>query len=262
MRGVSGALALGVAMLVSSPAAAGELVFANGAQLSGELSNETLMLSTGSGLVEIAPDEIVLLSRDEVRLRDGRVIHGTLVGGQIKARTTLGEIAIRVDELTAYRGAPAAPAATHAATPSEPVKATVRAPAGGPGTAQGSGVASGLPTMASYQDAGTQQARPASTTAAATVSGVKPAMLTEGSASSAPPRLEVVGDVGVYRDALSGSAQIASVARGQHVTYLDSIDRRLRILNRLVFDGGYWVKVRLADGLEGWISGESVRELR
>jgi hypothetical protein len=116
--------------------------------------------------------------------------------------------------------------------------------------------------MASYQDATAQQARPASTTAAATVSGIKPAMLTEGSASSAPPRLEVVGDAAIYRDALFSSAQIASVARGQQVMYVDSIDRRLRILNRLIFDGGYWVKVRLADGVEGWIPAESVRELR
>ena len=31
---------------------------------------------------------------------------------------------------------------------------------------------------------------------------------------------------------------------GQQVSYIDAIDRRLRIFNTLVFDGGHWVKVR------------------
>jgi hypothetical protein len=43
---------------------------------------------------------------------------------------------------------------------------------------------------------------------------------------------------------------------------VDSIDRRLRILNLLVFDGGYWVKVRASDGTEGWIPADNVREVR
>ena len=86
---------------------AGELLFANGSRLAGELSSETLMVSTGSGLVEIASDDVAALSREEIQLRDGRVVRGTLVGGQIKAQTTLGEIAVKVDELQSYRaGAP------------------------------------------------------------------------------------------------------------------------------------------------------------
>ena len=91
-------LGAGLVLVLCLPVSAGELVFVNGSRLAGELSNEGLMLSTGSGLVEIASDEVVTLSRDEIRLRDGRVIRGTLVGGQIKAKTTLGEIAVKVDE--------------------------------------------------------------------------------------------------------------------------------------------------------------------
>ena len=77
------ALAVSLALLAWTPAGAGELIFANGNKLQGDLSNESLMVSTGSGLVEIVPDEVTLLTHDEVRLRDGRVIRGTLVGGQI-----------------------------------------------------------------------------------------------------------------------------------------------------------------------------------
>src|SRR5215510_7691236 len=98
-----------MALLASAPAGAGELIFANGNRLPGDLSNETLMVSTGSGLVEISPDDVVALSREEIRLRDGRVIRGTLVGGQVKARTSLGEIAIKVDDLQSYRGGAQAP---------------------------------------------------------------------------------------------------------------------------------------------------------
>ena len=41
---------------------AGELIFANGSRIAGELSNEALMVSTGSGLVEVVPGEVVTLS--------------------------------------------------------------------------------------------------------------------------------------------------------------------------------------------------------
>ena len=121
------ALAVSLALLAWAPAWAGELLFANGTRMTGELSNEALMVSTGSGLVEIAPDEVVALSREEIRLRDGRVVRGTLVGGQLKARTSVGEIAVKVDELQSYRatgeagtGAAPAVASQPAASPGTP----------------------------------------------------------------------------------------------------------------------------------------------
>ena len=74
--------------------------------------------------------------------------------------------------------------------------------------------------------------------------------------------VEVVNDAVLYRDALFSSAKVGRVESGEHVRYVDSIDRRLRILNLLVFDGGFWVKVRLSDGTEGWVPADTVREVR
>ena len=66
----------------------------------------------------------------------------------------------------------------------------------------------------------------------------------------------------MYRDALFSSSRVGRVVTGQQARYVDSIDRRLRILNLLVFDGGYWVKIRLPDGTEGWVPADTVREVR
>jgi hypothetical protein len=73
---------------------------------------------------------------------------------------------------------------------------------------------------------------------------------------------EVVGESMVYRDALYSSSRVGRVVSGQQVRYVDSIDRRLRILNVLVFDGGHWVRIRMPDGTEGWVPADSVREVR
>ncbi|HEY7141400.1 MAG TPA: hypothetical protein VIE44_14955, partial [Methylomirabilota bacterium] len=227
-------LAVSVTLLAAAwaPAGAGELIFANGQRLAGELSNETLMVSTGSGLVEIAPDDVVALSPDEIRLRDGRVVRGTLVGGQVKARTSLGEISVKVDELKAYRGtsqtreAGAGAAAASGAQPASSGSAsagTTSSPA--PGTsASPTGITGGLPTVAAYQDAAS--ARQGNGTA---TGSVQPAVST----TSAGRTLEVVGESTLYRDALSNSSRVGRVAAGQQVRYVDSIDRRLRILNLL-----------------------------
>jgi hypothetical protein len=263
------AVAVSLALLAWTPAGAGELIFANGSKLQGDLSNESLMVSTGSGLVEIAPDEVVLLTREEIRLRDGRLIRGTLVGGQIKARTTLGEIAVKVDELQTYRAsAPAAEPASgagQAATPAPataagapaPAAASSATPAATSGAKNDSGIVNGLPTVAAYQDPNGR-----STNGAPPVT-VQSAVLTKESPTPSTSRMyEVVGESALYRDALSSSSRIGHVAAGQQVRYVDSIDRRLRILNLLVFDGGHWVKIRLPDGIEGWVPADTVREVR
>ena len=248
-------LAGSVVLLACAPASAGELVFANGNRLAGELSNESLMVSTGSGLVEVSPDDVVSLSRDEVRLRDGRVIQGTLVGGQVKARTSLGEIAIKVDELQSYRASdPAAPAAQATSAPNPaPTSAASQAPstpAPTPGR-NDTGVSNGLPTVAAYQNSGASPA------------GVQNASLTNNSAGATAGRMfEVAVEGAMYRDALFSSSRVGRVVTGQQVRYVDSIDRRLRILNLLVFDGGHWVKIRLPDGTEGWVPADTVREVR
>lgn len=267
MRGV---LAVSLTLLSWTSAGAGELIFANGTQLAGELSNESLMMSTGSGLVEVAPDEVITLSREEIRLRDGRVIRGTLVGGQVKARTSLGEIAVKVDELQMYRGSPqasesgAGPGQTAAprpaastSVPGSPAATSASPVAVGAGRSD-TGIAGGLPTMAAYQQ--TSNGRQGN---GAPPSGVQTAVLTPEPRVTPPGRtFEVIGESLLYRDALYSSSRVGRVVTGQQVKYLDSIDRRLRILNLLVFDGGYWVKIRLPDGTEGWVPADSVREVR
>jgi hypothetical protein len=247
-------LAGSLILLACAPASAGELVFANGNRLAGELSNESLMVSTGSGLVEVSPDDVVSLSRDEVRLRDGRVIQGTLVGGQVKARTSLGEIAIKVDELQSYRASePAAPAAQATSAPKPaPTSAASQAPSTPAPTPvrNDTGVSNGLPTVAAYQNSGAP-------------AGVQNASLTNNSSAAAAGRMfEVAVEGAMYRDALFSSSRVGRVVTGQQVRYVDSIDRRLRILNLLVFDGGHWVKIRLPDGTEGWVPADTVREVR
>jgi len=254
-------LAGSLIVLACAPASAGELVFVNGNRLAGDLSNEALMMSTGAGLVEVTPDDVVSLSRDEVRLRDGRVIQGTLVGGQVKARTALGEIAVKVDELQSYRAT---------TPPSEPVAAAGQAAAPRPAASTGStsttatstrndtGVSGGLPTVAAYQ--GAPNARQGNGAPAA---GVQNASLTNEAVSGPVGRMfEVLGEGAMYRDALASSSRVGRVVTGQQVKYVDSIDRRLRILNLLVFDGGHWVKIRLPDGTEGWVPADTVREVR
>ena len=151
------ALAVSLALLAWAPAWAGELIFTNGSRMAGELSNEALLVSTGSGLVEIAPDEVVTLSQGEIHLRDGRVIRGTLVGGQVKARTSLGEIAVKVDELQSYRttgepGTGAAPAAASQPAASSGTPAASAPSSATPGRSD-TGIVGGLPTVAAYQDA-------------------------------------------------------------------------------------------------------------
>jgi hypothetical protein len=244
-------LAGSLIVLACAPVSAGELVFANGNRLAGELSNESLMVSTGTGLVEVVPDDVVALSRDEVRLRDGRVIKGTLVGGQIKARTSIGEVAIKVDELQSFRASETTAPAGQAAAAPQPTAATTATQAPAPPARSDSGVSGGLPTMAAYQNNAAQS------------SGVQNAALTNSGASGPNGRMfEVAVEGAMYRDALVSSSRVGRVVTGQQVRYVDSIDRRLRILNLLVFDGGHWVKIRLPDGTEGWVPADTLREVR
>lgn len=124
---------LGLLLAAAGSTGAGELVFRSGSRIAGELSNETLMISTGGAVIEIVPEQVAVLTADEIRLRDGRVLRGTLVGGRFKARTDLGELGIKVDDLEVFRagdvvaGAATPPAASAIAPPAVPD------PPGGPG---------------------------------------------------------------------------------------------------------------------------------
>lgn len=259
---------------LAGPATAGELVFANGSRLEGDLANETIIVSTGSDLVELAPETIGLLSRAEIRLKDGRILRGTLVGGRLKARTPLGELAVKADELELFRAdgftPPAPPPVTPVAAPVPavpvPVPAAVQPAAPAPAVTVASAatpapVESGLPPVSLYQQT-PPPSRPAAPVSA------QPAVVasTSGAAVLARlvpgPRLEVVIEESLlYRDALTNATPIGRLMRGQQVTYVDSIDRRLQIFNLVVFDGGHWIKVRVPDGTEGWVPAATVREV-
>lgn len=244
-------------LALAAPAGAGEILFENGSRLQGELASEVLLVSTGSDLLEVVPEQVGELTRDEIRLKDGRIVRGTLVGGSVKVRTALGEIAVKTSELRAFRAdvppaaappatAPPAPPAAPAAPPTPPVaKPAVEA----------------APQPAPAPAAATPP--PAATPAAVAAASVPPPAPAAANGRRPTPgrRFEVVaGESALHRDAVAAAAPIGKVVRGDLVTYLDSIDRRLRILNTLVFDGGHWIKVQAPDGTVGWIPAEALRE--
>ena len=111
MRVLAGLLLL---LLGPTLAAAGEISLANGSRLEGELATDLILVSTGTDLVEVTPDQVESLVPGEIRLRDGRVVRGTIIGGILKVRTPLGEMGLRLDELARYTARPA-PSPTEAA---------------------------------------------------------------------------------------------------------------------------------------------------
>jgi len=119
--------ATSLVLVLAAGASAGEIVLKNGSRLPGELASESIMVSTGAGALEIAGADVQVLTPTEVRLKDGRVIQGTVVGETVKARTPLGELAIRLDELTSFRADP--DTSTTAAKPAPPTVAAPGAPA-------------------------------------------------------------------------------------------------------------------------------------
>jgi len=132
MRGIG---MLFLALALPGSAAAGEFVFTNGSRLAGELANEVLMISTGSDVIEVGPDQVGVLTQDEIRLKDGRVMRGTLVGGHLKARTALGELVIKLDDLRVFRAHAVATQEAAAPVTPPPARAPVAASAPAEGAA-------------------------------------------------------------------------------------------------------------------------------
>jgi hypothetical protein len=144
---------------------------------------------------------------------------------------------------------PAGPPASAATPPAPEATEAARAPG------------NGLPPVSLYQPPPAAEAvspRPAPALHAAVTTPALP-----------PPTngrrgiLEVIVAEGVLRpNAVHGGQPVGKVQRGERLTYLDSVDRRLRVFNALVFDGGHWVKVRAEDGTVGWLPASTVRDVR
>jgi hypothetical protein len=253
-----------VLLAVAGPVGAGELTLENGSRLDADLAGEVLVVSTGSALVEVSPETVGLVTPAEMRLKDGRVLRGALVGGQLRAHTALGELTVKVADLRAFRAdgfAMAAPAdaPAPAAGPVTPVPAAESAspaPAAADATPAPAPQA-GLPSVAMFQPAAPA---PAASPVAVNASDGGTRGVVPASVPGRGLRLAVVTvESELYRDAVA-ARPIGRVVRGERVLYLDSIDRRLRIFNALVFDGGYWIKVRAAGGVEGWLPASTLRE--
>jgi hypothetical protein len=192
--------------LLPAGSGAGELVLENGSRFGADLANETIRISTGTDLVEVLSEDVSSLTRNEVRLRDGRSVQGVLVGGHVRVRTALGELIVSAGEIRSFR--------TDASVTTDPA-------------------AVGIVRLASPPPVATPPA-------------IRP--------------LEIVAaETAVRRDALHASETVDRAVRGERVSYLDAIDRRLRILNVLVFDGGHWIKVRTPRGAEGWVPADAVQ---
>jgi hypothetical protein len=226
--GITLALVIGLA----GPVTAGELLLANGTRMDADLVDGTVLVSTGTDVVEVSPETITLVTPTEVRLKDGRVLAGSLVGGRLRTRTAMGELAVRVEELQSFQAQPV-PDAASAPAPTPAAQAAAAPPAPAPQAAI-------TPIRVSATSGPT-------------------AVL----ASPVPgPVLIVIRDQSLLREALANASEIGRVIRGQTVTKVDTIDRRLTIFNRLIFDGGHWIKVRIGDGTEGWVPATSVREVQ
>lgn len=234
-----------IGLLGSPLASAGEISLANGSRLEGELATDLILVSTGTDLVEVMPDQVESLVPGEIRLRDGRVVRGTIIGGVLKVRTPLGEMGLKLEELARYTARPAPSPAETAAPPVPPAP-----PA--PGVA------------ASRPPAAPAPAAPAGPPRAEPVAPQAPPVRLAVAPTGNGARLRVVApQATVHRDAFTRADVLGTVRRGEQLAYLDAIDRRLRLpLSDQVLDWGHWIKVKTATGLEGWVQADALEEVR
>jgi hypothetical protein len=74
-------------------------------------------------------------------------------------------------------------------------------------------------------------------------------------------RFEVAAtDSPLRRDAFGRAPIVGHAVPGEKLTFVDFIDRRLRVLGHVVFDGGHWRKVRGQRGEVGWLPAAEIRE--
>jgi hypothetical protein len=267
VRSLAAPVALALVLGAADPASAGQIILRSGQAITGTLAATSLAVAVPSGVIEVAAEQIIVLMPGEVRLRDGQVISGEPVGGVLKLETVRGEIVVSTADLRFYRAD-----GEGTSTPESlrggsglPLVSAYQGTAP-PDVPEAAGGQHGLPVVESYQ-AGASSPPPGSDPSAA-----GPVVATLGASSPKPgpgdegpvpgKRLEVVvGESPVYRDAYATARRVGRVEQGEQLVAVDFIDRRLRVMNTLVLDGGYWVKVRAADGTEGWVPGKTVRVL-
>ncbi len=277
MRILTGVIA--IVLLGLTPVSAGEILLANGSQLEGELAMDVILVSTGSDLVEVMPDQVESLVPGEVHLKGGRIVHGTIIGGVLKVRTPLGEMGLKLEELRRYSaraGTGPTPTETVATRPPGPPEATgtVSPPAPTPlaqPVATSRATVPEAPASAPPTPTAPASAPEAPTTAVLaskeTHAPGQIALVPRGNGAVAAPgvhRLRVVAPTATLRrDAYSRAEVLGTVRRGEQVAYLDSIDRRLQLpWFNTVLDWGYWIKVKAPDGLEGWVQADALEEVR
>lgn len=287
---------------------AGVVTLKNGTTFQGTPTGGVILVSTGRDLLELLPETIVSLRAEEIRLADGRVITGTVVGGRLRFKTDLGEVAVALKDLVEYRQvsgvAPPAPrspeprsAAPPSAKPAPPTAAvtpvspttTSRSPESQPGAklAPGAGTATLVPPP---QAAGSvapplpapSAAQPVPPSVATSPpqppASSPPNPLSEKSSSppvavspapetslAAPPGgvlfRVIASETWLYREATVQADRVGLVKKGELVTYVDMIDRRLTLLGYLL-DFGRWIKVKTGGGLTGWAEADALEAVR
>jgi hypothetical protein len=231
------AISLGFLLgLATSAGEAGVVTLRNGTTFQGTPVGESLLVSTGQDLLEFSPEAILSVKPEEIRLKDGRVITGTIVGGRLRFKTDLGEVAVALTDLAEYResagGAP--PTAKRSAPTSSP------------------GAASPPPPPEPAQSA------PPSPAPSVVLSRVP------SPPAPAPVRgrlFQVRREAVVYHDAAVQAGQVGVVRQGEIVTYVDMIDRRLTLWG-YTLDFGNWRRVKTASGVVGWVEADALQEVR
>ncbi len=304
MRRRTGILA-GIALIaLTLSAEAGVVTLKNGTTFQGTPTGEVILVSTGRDLLELLPETIVSLRADEIRLADGRVITGTVVGGRLRFKTDLGEVAVALKDLGEYRqlssGAPPAPrspeprsAAPPSAKPASPAAVvtpvspttTSRSPESQPGAklTPRAGTATPLPPQAAGSGAALLPTPPAAQPVPPSVAtsppqppaspqpsvkpfsppvAVSPAPETSLPAPPGGPVFRVIAsETWLYHEATVQADRVGLVKKGELVTYVDMIDRRLSLMGYLL-DFGRWIKVKTAGGLTGWVEADALEAVR
>lgn len=235
---------------------AGTVSLKNGTTFQGTPTGDLILVSTGKDLLELTPETIVSLTAREIRLKDGRAITGTIVGGRLRFQTDLGEVAVALTDLKEYRESAPSPAIPPRAQELAAPPPSAPRPASPPVAA-----APAPPPVASPTRPQGSQAPPAV--------NPSPPSIAPAPAPSPPPVTStgerlfrvVASEAGLFTEATVQAQRAGVVRRGEIVRYVDMIDRRIAVLGYIV-DFGNWIKVKTKSGLIGWVEADILQEVR